>query len=418
MADSSSSARSTAARHHLARRLTDAVAGLEDPATPLVLVDLDAFEANADDLARRATGTPIRVASKSLRVPALIERALAHPGFSGVLAYTLREALWLADHQISDDVVLGYPSVDRVALRRLLADEQALATITLMVDDPVHLDLVDEQRRGVAGASTSTADLPVRVAIDVDAGLRLGRSHVGPKRSPLHDPAEVVRFARHVLARPGFRLVGVMTYEGQVAGVPDAVPRQRAKSMVVRRLKSASMTQLAERRGVIARELSAVVDLEFWNGGGSGSVEATAADAAVTEVAAGSGLLVPTLFDHYQSFDPRPAAFFGVPVVRRPSDGIVTVAGGGFVASGPTGKDRAPTPWAPPGLHLTGLEGAGEVQTPLTGPMAAELSVGDWVWFRHAKSGELAEHTNVVHLVAGDRVVDTVPSYRGLGCAW
>jgi D-serine deaminase-like pyridoxal phosphate-dependent protein len=178
------------------------------------------------------------------------------------------------------------------------------------------------------------------------------------------------------------------------------------------------MAQLADRRAAIARELGRVVDLEFWNGGGSGSVQATAADAAVTEVAAGSGLLVPTLFDHYQSFRPRPASFFGVPVVRRPSEGVATVAGGGFVASGPTGEDRAPTPWAPPGLHLTGLEGAGEVQTPLTGPGVAGLAVGDWVWFRHAKAGELAEHANVVHLLSGDRVAESVPTYRGLGHAW
>ena len=63
----------------------------------------------------------------------------------------------------------------------------------------------------------------VRVAVDIDAGLRLGRSHVGPKRSPLHDPSEVVRFAKDVLDR-GFSLVGVMTYEGQVAGVPTTYP--------------------------------------------------------------------------------------------------------------------------------------------------------------------------------------------------
>jgi len=400
-------------RHRLARRLSDAVDALHDPATPMVVVDRDAFDANAGDLVTRAGGTPIRVASKSLRIPALLERALARDGFSGVLGYSLREALWLVEQGLSDDVVLGYPSVDRGSLRRLLGDEEALAAVTLMVDDPAHLDLVDAQRR-VAGVDGAV----VRVAIDIDAGLRLGRSHVGPKRSPLHDPAEVLRFARHVVGRPGFRLVGVMTYEGQVAGVPDDVPGQRAKSMVVRRLKSASMSQLAERRGTIAQQLSEVVDLEFWNGGGSGSVEATAADGAVTEVAAGSGLLVPTLFDHYQSFRPRPAAFYGLPVVRRPSDGIATVAGGGFVASGPTGKDRAPAPWAPPGLHLTGLEGAGEVQTPLTGPGVPGLSIGDWVWFRHAKSGELAEHTNRVHLLAGEDVVETVPSYRGLGLAW
>jgi D-serine deaminase-like pyridoxal phosphate-dependent protein len=406
------------AREQLARRLSGAVSALEDPATPMVVVDLDAFDANAADLLRRAGGTPIRVASKSLRVPALIRRALARPGFAGVLGYSLREALWLVSHGVTRDVVLGYPTVDAGALKRLLADPEALAAITLMVDDQAHLDLIDALRDGIAK--------PVRVALDIDAGFRLGRSHVGPKRSPLHDPGEVLAFARHVAERPGFALVGVMTYEGQVAGVQDRVPHERAKSAVVRRLKSASMAQLAERRGRIAAELRELVELEFWNGGGSGSVEATAADAAVTEVAAGSGLLVPTLFDHYESFSPRPAAFFGVPVVRRPTPEIATVAGGGFIASGPAGKDRAPTPWAPPGLHLTGLEGAGEVQTPLTGPGAADLRIGDWVWFRHAKSGELAEHTNTVHLLAGPKddagtdavIVESAPSYRGLGCAW
>ena len=133
----------------------------------------------------------------------------------------------------------------------------------------------------------------------------------------------------------------------------------------------------------------------------------------MTEVAAGSGLLAPTLFDHYQSFAPRPAAFYGLPVTRRPSPQVATVHGGGFVASGPAGKDRLPTPWAPAGLQLTGLEGAGEVQTPLTGHPAALLAIGDLVWFRHAKSGELFEHTNTVRLLSGDRFVDEVPTYRG-----
>ncbi|WP_246004058.1 amino acid deaminase/aldolase [Nocardioides marmoriginsengisoli] len=399
------------ARNSLARRLSGAVNALADPVTPMVVVDLDAFDANADDLVRRAGGTPIRVASKSLRVPALLTRALARDGFAGVLGYTLREGLWLVEQGISTDVVLAYPTVDRGGLRRLLADEKARASITLMVDNVAHLDLID-------GCREPGTSVPVRVALDIDAGLRLGRSHVGPKRSPLHDSADVLGFARAVIARPGFELVGVMTYEGQVAGVQDAVPTQRAKSLVVRRLKSASMAQLAERRSQIASALAELVELEFWNGGGSGSVEATAADRAVTEIAAGSGLLVPTLFDHYQSFRPRPAAFYGVPVVRKPSEGIVTAAGGGFIASGPAGKDRAPLPWAPAGLHLTGLEGAGEVQSPLTGPGVAALEIGDWVWFRHAKSGELAEHTNLVHLVSGDSVVETVRSYRGFGCSW
>jgi D-serine deaminase-like pyridoxal phosphate-dependent protein len=392
------------ARHRLATRLSAAVAALDPtPSTPTYVVDLDAFDANAADLARRAGGTPLRVASKSLRVPALVSRALERPGFHGVLAYTLREALWLHEQGLSDDVVMGYPTVDRAALGRLTGDASAAAAVTLMVDDVAQLDAVDAAR---------ASDVTVRVALDVDAGLRLGSAHVGPKRSPLQDAGQVLELARAVAGRPGFALVGAMTYEGQVAGVPDDVPDQRARSLVVRRIKQVSVSQLAHRRAEVAAALRELADLEFLNAGGSGSIETSAGDRSVTEVTAGSGLLVPALFDHYRSFTPRPAAFFALPVVRRPADGCVTVAGGGLVASGATGKDRSPLPWAPPGLHLTGLEGAGEVQTPLVGPGTAT------VWFRHAKSGEVAEHVRHAHLVRGDEVVEVVPTYRGTGHAW
>jgi len=400
----------SAERRHLGRRLAAATESAGPLPTPLMAVDLEAFDANADDLARRAAGTPIRVASKSVRVPELLRRALRHNGFRGVLAFTLREALWLHDHGVSDDLVVAYPTVDRGALAQLVSSPAAAAAITLMVDDVAHLDVVDSVRASLA--------VPVRVAIDVDAGLRVGGQHVGPKRSPLHDPSAVVALARTVEERRGFRPVGVMTYEGQVAGLPDTVPTQKVRSLLVRGMKQASQAQLEVRRREVAEALAGEVELEFWNAGGSGSVESAAADPVVTEVAAGSGLLGPALFDHYQSFVPRPAAFFAVPVVRRPSPHVATVHGGGLVASGAAGRDRLPTPWLPPALHLTGLEGAGEVQTPLTGPGAAHLRIGDLVWFRHAKSGELFEHARTVELLEGDSFVDRVETYRGLDLAF
>ncbi|MFT4009269.1 MAG: alanine racemase [Nocardioidaceae bacterium] len=401
-------------RRLLADRLSKAADALPTPPSPpAYVVDLDAFDANADDLARRAAGTPIRVASKSLRVPALIHRALAHPGFAGVLAYNLYECLWLLDQGICDDLMMGYPVTEPGALSALLAHPTATDHVTLMVDSTDQLDLIDRLRGG------GSQDRIVRVALDVDASLHWRGQHLGVQRSPLFEIHDVLAVARAISGRRGFRLVGVMTYEGQVAGLQDDLPTLagRARSLMIRRIKQLSIEQLDERRREIAAALDDVVEVELWNSGGSGSIESSSTP-PVTEVTAGSGLLVSGIFDHYASFEPRPAAFFGLRVCRRPGPDVVVVSGGGLIASGPPGKDRQPIPWAPPGLHLTGREGAGEVQTPLVGKGAARLSLGDWVWFRHAKAGEIAEHTNVAHLLSGAEIVETVPTYRGLAQQW
>ena len=403
--------RDAAARQARAR-LDGATAHL-DP--PLAVLDLDALDANADDLVRRAGGIPIRVASKSVRSRAVLRRVLARPGFAGVLAYSLAEAVWLAagEDPVSPDVVVGYPSVDRAALRRLMDDETAAARVTLMVDSADQLDVVDSVLP--AGRRPD-----LRVCLDLDASLRAagGRVHVGVRRSPVHEPADAQALARAVVGRAGFTLVGLMAYEAQIAGVQDAPPGRPVRSVAVRGMQARSARELARRRAAAVAAVRAVAPLEFVNGGGTGSVGRTSAEPAVTEVAAGSGLYCPVLFDGYRAFRSRPAAFFALPVTRRPAPGIVTVAGGGWSASGPAGADRLPLPWAPAGLSLTGLEGAGEVQTPLTGPAAAMLSVGDLVWFRHAKSGELFEHTTTAHLLSGDALVDHVPTYRGHGLAF
>jgi D-serine deaminase-like pyridoxal phosphate-dependent protein len=111
----------------------------------------------------------------------------------------------------------------------------------------------------------------------------------------------------------------------------------------------------------------------------------------------------------------RPAAMFALPVCRRPDAKTVTALGGGYLASGVGAKDRMPTPYLPAGLKLNATEGTGEVQTPLTGGAAQSLKVGDRVYFRHTKSGELCERFDRLHLVRGAQIVDTVPTYRGEG---
>ncbi len=404
-----------------ARARLDAATADLDP--PLAVLDLDALDANADALVRRAGGRPVRVASKSVRCRTVLRRVLARPGFAGVLAYSLAEALWLAggdgpdsdgpdsDGPVSDDVVVGYPSVDRAALRRLVADPVLAARVTLVVDSPDHLDAVD-------AAAPPGGRPPVRVCLDLDASLRAGPVHLGVRRSPVHDPAGAAALARAVHERPGFALVGLMAYEAQVAGVPDAPPGRPLRGLAVRGVQALSLRELAGRRAAAVAAVSAVAPLEFVNGGGTGSLERTAADPSVTEVAAGSGLYQPTLFDGYRAFRGEPALFFALAVTRRPAPGIVTVAAGGWIASGPPGPARSPRPVHPAGLRLLGTEGAGEVQTPLRGAAAAGLAVGDRVWFRHAKAGEVCEHVDVLHTLAGDALTGTVPTYRGEGRAF
>ena len=376
---------------------------------PLALVDLAAFDANAEDILRRAAGKPVRVASKSVRCRALLERVLAREGFAGVMSYTLAESLWLARSGF-DDVLLAYPSADRAAYAELTADPKLAAAVTVMVDDPAQLRLIDDARAGGTEA--------VRVCVELDTSLRLlgGRVRIGARRSSLHSPARLAELARTISRTPGFRLVGIMAYEGHIAGVGDAVAGQPLRSRAVRLMQSAARRELAARRAEAVRAVRAVApDLEFVNGGGTGSVQYTAAEDAVTEIAAGSGLYVPRLFDNYTSFRGRPAALFALPVVRRPGVGVVTVLGGGYPASGAAGRDRLPVPYLPEGLRYDPQEGAGEVQTPLLGSPADDLLIGDKVWFRHAKAGELCERFDALHLVEGETVTATVPTYRGEG---
>ena len=391
-------------------RLDRATAEL-DP--PFAAVDLDAFHANARDMLRRAGGRPIRLASKSIRCRALLERTLASdPGFRGTLAFTLPEALWLADHGLRD-LVVAYPTADRAALRALATREDD-AGIAVMVDDVAQLELI------AAAVGDAGAGRPLRVCIDVDASWRPlgGRVHIGVRRSPLHTPEQVARLTREIVARPGLRLVGLMAYEAQIAGLGDRPPGKPLLGLALRAVQRASARELAERRAAVVAAVEAIVGaggIELVNGGGTGSLELTAAEPAVTEIAAGSGLYGPTLFDAYTRFSPLPAALFALPVVRRPGRGVATALGGGYVASGSGDRARLPRPVLPGGLKLDGREGAGEVQTPLLGAAADGLRIGDRVWFRHAKAGELCERFAELHLVEGDRVVETVPTYRGEG---
>jgi D-serine deaminase-like pyridoxal phosphate-dependent protein len=394
-----------------AARLARYEAAFAEMDPPFAFVDMDAMWSNSAAMLRRAAPKPIRVASKSLRCRHLLREALdSDDRYRGLLTFTLPETLWLWEEGFRD-LLLAYPTTDRAALRALadLTTSDPDGAPSVMVDSLEHLDLIE--------AAVGPVFAPIRVCLDFDASWWLagGRLRIGPKRTPVHTPEQARDLAARIGARPGLRLTGLMCYEGHVAGLGDRVPGNPLKAAAIRRMQRASAAEFGERRAAAVEAVSAVCELEFVNAGGTGDLEIVADEPAMTEVTAGSGFYAPTLFDNYSTFRLEPAAIFALPVSRRPAPGVVTALGGGYLASGAGAKDRMPSPYLPEGLRLDSFEGAGEVQTPLRGDAADRLRVGDRVYLRHTKAGELCERFDRLYLVEGERVVDEVPTYRGEG---
>jgi D-serine deaminase-like pyridoxal phosphate-dependent protein len=343
---------------------------------PFAFIDLDALWSNAADLLRRSRGKPIRIATDAIRSRPVLERLLdLDPGFQGALTFSLRETLWLWELGVRD-LLLANPTSDRACLTRLAritsAEPEHAPAVT--VDTVEQLDLVEE--------AASPFIAPVRVAIDVDLSWRAlgGLVKFGTSRSRIRTGEQAVSLAQEIERREHTTLVGAVAYEEQLAGVGDNVPGKGFTNLAVRARQSASAKDVEERRAEIVSALSEIADLEFVNGGGTGSVDRTAAEWAVSEVAAGSGFYAPVTSDHHRSFQPRPAAMFALPVTR--SSGAVEASG---------------------------------ARRALPGPGSEPLEIGDRVYFRELRAGELCERFDRLLLVTGTTIRDEVPTYRGEG---
>jgi D-serine deaminase-like pyridoxal phosphate-dependent protein len=381
-------------------------AALRGEALPLAMVDLDAVDANVEAIAApvRGSGKTLRIATKSLRCVELVRYLFARggPAFRGLMAYSPGEALHLVQSGF-DDVLIAYPTAQPHDARLIAEANRSGARVSIAVDAPRHLEILDEAGRA------ASVEIPVIVDIDVSFRPLGGRMHLGVRRSPLHDARAVAEFVQTIGRFSHLSFAGLLGYEAHIAGVGD----QSGTNRVFKRAARGSVVALrAEVRGELERRGIAV---PLFNGGGTGSVAFSGADRSLTEVTAGSGFLDSHLFDHYEGLALEPAAFFALQVTRAPAPDLVTCQGGGLVASGPAGPDRLPIPFLPGGLSLTSLEGAGEVQTPLHVAPYTDLSLGDPVFFRHAKAGELATFFAEYLLVRGASIETRAPTYRGEG---
>jgi D-serine deaminase-like pyridoxal phosphate-dependent protein len=386
---------------------------LSDVSLPAAVVDLDALDRNILHIRGRIekSGKKLRVASKSVRIPEILKRIfeVGGPSFHGILTYSVRESTFLHSAGFRD-LVVAYPTLQKSDLETaaplLLKDSKAL---TFMVDSKEHLIFLSEfhKSRDLSGT--------INVCIDIDMSYRPFGLHLGVRRSPIRSLDQLSWLLDELKQHPGLNLRGMMGYEAQIAGMAESNPFAPILNPAKKLIKKLSIPDVAQKRQAIHALLQARgVQLEFFNGGGSGSLDSTLLESPITEATAGSGFLQSHLFDYYTGNRNEAALYIALRASRRPEPGILVCQGGGIIGSGEISDEKAMIPVSPKGLTLLGTEGCGEVQTPLRVPPKTPLGLGDPILFRPAKAGEPLERFREIHLLSNGHLVGTAPTYRGL----
>lgn len=380
---------------------------------PFAFVDLDMLQQNIKSILQRANGKKIRIASKSIRSVDVLRRILkANARFQGIMCFTVPEAVYLAQQGFTD-LLLGYPAVDESLLASVaMHQREGGCSITLMVDCESHVEQAE------AAAAKYGVVLPL--CVDIDLSIDVPGLHFGVWRSPIRSTAAALDLIQRIAQSRHVVLEGLMGYEAQVAGLGDRVPRQALKNAIVWFLKRRSIREAADRRAelIAAIERMGLPPLRFVNAGGTGSLHTSSEESVVTEVTAGSGFYSPGLFDHYRDFSLLPAAGYAIEIVRQPRSDLYTCLGGGYTASGAAGNDKLPRPYLPQGAALLAMEGAGEVQTPIRYNGPEKLELGDPIFMRHSKAGELCERFEHLYYISNNGIVGETTTYRGDGLCY
>jgi len=382
---------------------------------PAMLVNMDCLDHNILQVKKVAeeSGKNIRIASKSIRVPHLISYILEKGGsfFKGIMCYSVKEAEYL--HSLGfDDLLVAYPTSSAGDLDIYYCLRQEKADISLMVDSREQVDLVlscwrQKQKTGAEEA---------KICIDADMSYRPVGLHLGVYRSSVLSLSAFEALLDYLLSAKELKVSGIMGYEAQIAGMGEQNPFSPLLNPVKNLIKKRSVKDVSKKRARMAALIEKKgLKLEFFNGGGTGSLSSTSAEAWITEVTVGSGFLQSHLFDYYPGNKNKPALAFALQVDRMPRKTMFTCKSGGFIASGESGPDKAPVPYLPEGLSMVKNEGFGEVQTPIKSGRDLTIKIGDPVLFRPAKAGEIAERFSHYSLTRNNSFEKDVETYRGFG---
>ncbi len=371
---------------------------------PCAILDLPTFNANVETMEEIILPLHkyIRLGTKSVRVPALIQSLLARSWVNGVLIFHPNEIAYLQDLCQVKDFLLAYPIIGEKDAQTIAeaAKRDLQAKITIMIDNESHLQILEQ--------AAARLNVKLHVCIDVNMSVTYLGIYAGVRRSPLNQAEEVVKLAQQIDHYPHLHFRGIMGYEAQNAGIGDDTRlyrKMKAKSRQIVNIRRQQIVDALEKAGF---------HCEIVNGGGSGCMKDTAYETTITEIGAGSALFKSYIFDPIKALeDFSPSLFMALRIVRKPTSEIVTTFSGGFYASA---AGKPPKVVLPSGVTPLPMEGFGEVQTPFTfNPKQLALSIGDIILCRFAKAGEPLERFNEVAVVENGKIIDHYPTYRGVG---
>lgn len=389
--------------------MKDAEIAYKNITRPFATVNLDAIDRNIAFVNQKTKHKQIRIATKSVRSIGLLryvaERLHHHSGF---MTFDLRETFYLLNEGF-DDLLLGYPQFEESALEDIIPFIRQGKEVTFMVDCLAQWNWLEK--------FGEKHEILLNICIDINLSVNFKLLYFGTKRSSLHNALAVERLLTEARSFTHTKVIGLMGYEAQIAGVPD-LPASRWQAAVISSLKKKSLAKITSLRQEVVEQVREVYpNLQFVNGGGSGSIDFTTAAEEVTEITIGSAFYFPALFSRYDALPLESAVNFALRVTRQPESEVFVCNGGGYIASGAIGEDKNPVPVWPEQLTFLKNEGAGEVQTPLHDPNR-QLKIGDTVYFKHAKAGELCERFNELHARRGHVYKGSFKTYRGDGACF
>ena len=273
--------------------------------TPALVIDVEMLDRNIAEMAAfaRAHGVKLRPHSKTHKSLHVALRQMAS-GAVGICCAKLGEAEALGSGGV-ESLLVTSPVVTPPAIARLIALNQAIADLMVVVDHPENVEALS--------VAADSSRKPLTVIVDIDPGMH---------RTGVASPAGVVALARDVSRRSFLRYAGVQFYYGNLQHIASYAER-----------KAAIEDRTAYLKGALDQLQSADLTPRIVTGGGTGTHHIDASLGVLTELQVGSYVFMDSQYhacDLHGSGRPvfEQALQIDTRVVSANTPGMVTIDAG------------------------------------------------------------------------------------------